>query len=110
MDTTILLKEGPRQEVSDPHALGFPEGPLWDLLGHEIVFGREPEAVAAEYDAPMPEVLRLDRLFWSGYDRACMLAEAREWGLDLNDLVRLDNDALRKRLVREEQSREGSPS
>ena len=39
----------PVRELPDPHAIPFPDGPLWDRLGHELVYGREPEDVAREY-------------------------------------------------------------
>jgi hypothetical protein len=104
MGTTILLKAGPRQEVCDPHAIPFPEGPIWERLGHELVFGNEPEAVARQYGEPPEEVTRLSDLFWDGYDRARWLAEAREYGL-LAQLVELDNDRLYARLLKERRRR-----
>lgn len=98
MGTVILLKAGPRKEVCDPHAIPFPEGQIWERLGHELVFGNEPEDVAREYGEPPEEVTRLSSLFWDGYDRARWLAEAGEYGL-LTELVELGNDRLYARLL-----------
>ena len=98
MGTTILLKAGPRREVCDPHAIPYPAGLIWERLGHELVFGNEPEAVARHGGEPPEEVTRLSDLFWDGYDRARWLAEAREYGL-LEQLVELHNDRLYARLL-----------
>jgi hypothetical protein len=108
MGTGILLKDGPRTEVRDPHAIPFPEGPIWDRLGHELVFGNEPKEVAREYAEPPEEVERLSNLFWDGYSRAMWLAEAKEYGL-LEELVELDNLRLYARLL-EERTRRDDPS
>ena len=105
MDTTTLMKEGPRTEVLDPHAVPFPGGPVWDRLGHELVYGREPEEVATEYGEDAREVERLSGLFWDGYGRSMWLAEAEEYGL-LAELVVLPNDELYARLLTERRRRD----
>ncbi len=94
MDTTTLMKEGPRTEIPDPHAVPYPEGPVWDRLGHELVYGRGPEEVAKEYGEDVREVERLSRLFWDGFERSVWLAEAEEYGLLDERLVTLANDEL----------------
>ena len=104
MGTTILTKPGRRTEVADPHAVPYPSGPVWDRLGHELVYGREPETVAREYDEDPGEVERLSALFWDGYGRSVWLAEAEEHGL-LDELVRLPNDELFARLEEERPTR-----
>lgn len=100
MDTTILMNEGPSTRVPDPHAVPYPEGPIWDRLGHELVYGREPGIVAAEYGEDDGEVECLFRLFWDGYDRSMLLTEAEEHGL-LRELVSLPSDRIHARLLRE---------
>jgi hypothetical protein len=100
MGTTALMSAGPRMEVRDPHAFPYPEGTIWDRLGHELIAGNEPEDFARRYGEPLEEVERLSDLFWNGYGRACWLAEAREYGL-LEELVELDNDRLYARLLKE---------
>ncbi len=102
--TTILLRGGPMTEVPDPHAVPFPQGELWDELGHELACGREPEAVAREYGEDPGEVEHLSRLFWDGYSRSAWLAEAEEYGL-LEELLTLVSDELYPRLLQERRSR-----
>ncbi len=104
MGTTTLMKAGPRTDVPDPHAVPFPNGPVWDRLGHELIFGRDPEEVAGEYGEDVREVRRLSGLFWDGYGRSEWLAEAEEYGL-LDELVKLPNEALYERLLAERRRR-----
>ncbi len=106
MGTTTLMKEGPRAEVLDPHAVPYPEGSVWDRLGHELVYGRAPEEVAKEYGEDAREVERLSRLFWDGFDRSVLLAEAEECGLLDERLVMLDSDELHARLEDERRLRD----
>ncbi|MBA3491096.1 MAG: hypothetical protein H0T55_03335 [Rubrobacteraceae bacterium] len=108
MITTLILGDGAQTEVRDPHAIPFPEGPLWDRLGHELVFGNDPEDVARGYAESPEEVARLSDLFWEGYGRARWLAEAREYGL-LEELVELGNEELYARLL-QERTRRDDPS
>jgi hypothetical protein len=104
MATTTLMREGPLTEVPDPHAVPFPRGHLWDRLGHELVYGREPGTVAREYGEDAREVERLSRLFWDGFERSVWLAEAEEYGL-LEELVQLANGELYARLLDERRRR-----
>ena len=104
MTTTLLFGEGPVRELPDPHAIPFPDGPLWDRLGHELIYGREPEDVAREYGEPVQEVERLSDLFWDGYGRSRWLAEAAEYGL-LDELVALRGGELYARLLKERAAR-----
>ena len=90
--------------IEDPHAFPYPEGPLWDRLGHELVYGRSPGEVAAEYGEPDEAVRALSAAFWGGYYRSCLLGEAEEYGL-LEELALLPNRELRDRLVLERSSR-----
>lgn len=106
METTTLMKEGPPTEIPDPHAVPYPEGPVWDRLGHELVYGREPEEVAKEYGEGAREVERLSRLFWDGFDRSVWLAEAEEYGLLDERLVMLESDELHARLEDERRRRD----
>lgn len=100
MDSTTMMNEGRLARVPDPYAAPFPEGPIWDRLGHELVYGRDPVRVAYEYGESVEAVKELDDLFWGGYSRSCWLAEAEEYGI-LQEAVRLDNDALIARLEEE---------
>lgn len=105
MATTKLMKEGTLMHVSDPNAIPFPEGPLWDRLGLELVCGEDPEEVARAYGEPVEALKELSDLFWDGYSRSRWLEEAiEEHGLCSEEAVRLDNDALISRL-REERTR-----
>lgn len=90
--------------IEDPHAFPYPEGPVWDRLGHELVYGRSPGEVAAEYGEPEEAVRALSDTFWGGYYRSCLLGEAEEYGL-LEELALLPNRDLRDRLVLERSSR-----
>ena len=104
MGTTILMVPGPPKEVDDPGAVPYPEGPLWDRLGHELVYGREPAEVAEEYGVDPAEVSRLGEMFWESYSRAVWLAEAFEYSL-LEELVGLPNRSLFERLQDERRNR-----
>lgn len=120
MDTTMMRNldgnpdgnsDGPSTRVADPHAVPFPEGPLWDRLGHELVYGRDPVQVAYEYGESVGAVKELDDLFWDGYSRSRWLEEAEEYGI-LQEAIGLDNEALIARLE-EERTREavtGAPA
>ena len=92
--------------IDDPHAFPYPEGPLWDRLGHELVYGRSPGEVAAEYGEPEEAVRALSAAFWGEYYRSCLLGEAEEYGLP-EELALLPTCALRDRLVLARSSRCG---
>jgi len=102
--TTILMKQGPRTEVDDPGAVPYPEGPVWDRIGLELVCGCEPAEIAEEYGEDPAEVRRLSELFWGGYSRARWLTEADEYGI-LGRLVALPNDELYETLLVERRRR-----
>ncbi len=91
-------------EVVDPNAVPYPTGPLWEWLGHELVYGNEPAEVAAEHGADAQELARLSDLFWRSYSRSAWLSEAQEYGL-LGEALRLNNDALQARLAAERSPR-----
>ena len=107
MDTTTLMGAGPRKDVPDPYAVPYPSGPLWDELGHELVYGRDPETVAREYGRDPAEVQQLSCLFWRGFSRSAWLAEAEGYGL-LDDLKLLPNKELHARLEKERARRVGA--
>ena len=92
--------------IVDPHAVPYPEGPVWDRLGHELVWGRSPGEVAAEYGEPEEAVRALSDAFWGGYYRSCLLEEAEGYGL-LEELALLPNRELAGRLAFERSSRNG---
>jgi hypothetical protein len=105
MATTKLMKEETLTHVSDPNAIPFPEGPLWDRLGFELICGEDPEEVARVYGEPVETLKELNDLFWNGYSRSCWLDEAiDEHGLSPEEAVRLDNNALIS-LLREKRTR-----
>ena len=91
-------------DVIDPNAVPYPTGPLWERLGHELVYGNEPAEVAAKHGADAQELARLSDLFWRSFSRMAWLSEANELGF-LGEALRLNNDALQARLAAERSPR-----